>query len=255
MGTDETCMAWIADEIGRAVGRPRVLGGIPLDEIGATGFGLAVCAETIAAAGLLDLGSARVAIQGFGAVGSHTARFLVARGARLVAVADIGGGVSNPCGLDVDALLRWKATGKSVADFADGEPMARDEIVAADSDVFVPAARGDAITRANVGRVKARVILPGANLAVTADAAAMLHERGVFVMPDFVANAGGVICASVEYRGGTETQAVAAIEDRIRANTSDVIRLMHEEGLQPRGAAERLAQSRVESALGWHRAF
>jgi glutamate dehydrogenase/leucine dehydrogenase len=255
MGTDETCMAWIADEIGRAVGRPRVLGGIPLDEIGATGFGLAVCAEALAAAGLVELGSARVAIQGFGAVGSHTARFLADRGARVVAVADIGGAVHNPVGFDLEALLRWKTSGKSVGAFPGGEAIARDEIVAVDCDVFVPAARGDAITGANVDRVKAQVVLPGANIAVTADAEATLHERGVFVMPDFVANAGGVICASVEYQGGTETQAFAAIDERIRANTADIIRVARSDGVAPRLAAERLARRRVESALGWQRAF
>jgi glutamate dehydrogenase/leucine dehydrogenase len=255
MGTDETCMAWIADEIGRAVGRPRVLGGIPLDELGATGFGLAVCAEALDAAGVLELESARVAVQGFGAVGSHTARFLGDRGAQVVAVADIGGAVHNPVGLDVDALLRWKAAGRSVGGFPEGEPIPRDDIVAVDCDVFVPAARGDAITMDNVHRVKAGVVLPGANIAVTADAEAVLHERGVFVMPDFVANAGGVICASVEYHGGTEAQAFAAIDAQIRANTADVIRIAGSEDVSSRLAAERLARRRVESALGWHRAF
>jgi len=88
MGTSEVCMAWIKDEIDRAVGLPRALGGIPLDEIGATGFGLAVAAEVATAGATLSLKGARVAIQGFGAVGQHAARFLVRRGARVVAASD-----------------------------------------------------------------------------------------------------------------------------------------------------------------------
>jgi glutamate dehydrogenase/leucine dehydrogenase len=89
MGTNETVMAWIYDEIGRAVGLPALLGGIPLDEIGATGFGVAVCAEALHTAGRLGLAGARTAIQGFGAVGGHAALQLAKRGARVVAVSDI----------------------------------------------------------------------------------------------------------------------------------------------------------------------
>jgi glutamate dehydrogenase/leucine dehydrogenase len=255
MGTNETCMAWIADEIGRSVGLPRVLGGIPLNEVGATGFGLAVCAETVAATGLLHLDSARVAIQGFGAVGSHAARFLATRGARVVAVADIGGAVANPVGLDVDDLRRWKASSASVRGFPGGEPLPRDDIVGVDSDVLVPAARGDAIHDGNVDRVKASVVLPGANLAVTADAAAVLHERGILVVPDFIANAGGVICASIELHGGTEAQAFATIEERIAANTAEVLRMSEREGLLPHVAAEQLAQRRLAAAHGIRRTF
>jgi glutamate dehydrogenase (NAD(P)+) len=88
-------MAWIHDELGRSVGLPAALGGIPLDELGATGYGLAVAADAVAAAGLLGLQGARVAIQGFGAVGTHTARFLAERGASLVAVSDIGGAIGT----------------------------------------------------------------------------------------------------------------------------------------------------------------
>ena len=103
MGTDEDCMAWVKDEIGRAVGLPRVLGGIPLDEIGATGWGLAVAAEVAARAAGISLDGARVVIEGFGAVGQHAARFLTARGARLVAASDSRGGIHDSAGLPVDA--------------------------------------------------------------------------------------------------------------------------------------------------------
>ena len=104
MGTDEACMGWIHDEIGRAVGLPAVLGGIPLDAIGATGLGLAACAEAVQEAGYLRLEGTRVAVQGFGAVGANAARFLAERGAVVVATSDSGGAVANPQGLDVAAL-------------------------------------------------------------------------------------------------------------------------------------------------------
>jgi glutamate dehydrogenase (NAD(P)+)/glutamate dehydrogenase (NADP+) len=108
MGTDEACMAWVHDEINRAVGIPRVLGGIPLDVIGATGLGLAVCAEVAQEYSGIDLQGARVAIQGFGAVGRHAARFLEERGTVTVAVADSQGGVFNSSGLRLADLLEFK---------------------------------------------------------------------------------------------------------------------------------------------------
>lgn len=115
MGTNETCMAWIKDEIDRAVGLPRVIGGIPLDEIGATGLGLAVAAEVAAPAIGLDLREARVAVQGFGAVGQHAARFLCDRGARLVAVSDSHSALYHPEELEINALIRHKRSGLSKA--------------------------------------------------------------------------------------------------------------------------------------------
>jgi hypothetical protein len=123
MGTDETCMAWIKDEIGRAVGLPRVIGGIPLDEIGATGLGLAVAADVAAAEIGLALGQARMAIEGFGAVGQHAARFLAGRGVKLVAASDSRGAIQRPEGLDVDALIAHKRAGRPLAAFPAGQPM------------------------------------------------------------------------------------------------------------------------------------
>ena len=105
MGTDEIAMAWVRDEIGRAVGLPRVVGGIPLDEIGITGFGLAVAAEAAEEYSDISLDGARVAIQGFGAVGKHAARALAERGARLVAASDSGGTVIDQGGLQIEELI------------------------------------------------------------------------------------------------------------------------------------------------------
>jgi glutamate dehydrogenase (NAD(P)+) len=253
MGTDETCMAWCRDEIGRAVGLPPELGGIPLDEIGATGFGLSVCAQAAQPFSGVDLEGARFVVQGFGSVGRHTARFLSAQGARLVAAADSRGAVRAGEGLDVEALLAHKATGASVAEFSGGEAISGDALLDVDCDIFVPAARPDVIRADNVQRVTAKLILSGANIAVTLEAERALHDRGVLVVPDFIANAGGVICAAVEYHGGTESQAFAAIEEKIRANTSTVLAEAAENEVPPRVAAQSMAERRVRRAMALRR--
>ena len=111
MGTDETCMAWVQDEIGRAVGLPAAMGGIPLDEVGATGYGLAASIDVAAANLGMELAGARVAVQGFGAVGIHAARFLAERGCLLVGAADSSGAIVDPHGIDVEDLVRTKASG------------------------------------------------------------------------------------------------------------------------------------------------
>lgn len=253
MGTDESCMAYIHDEIGRAVGLPRVLGGIPLDRIGATGFGLAICAEVAAPYASIELRGARVAIQGFGAVGSHAARFLAARGCVLVGVCDARASILNPAGLDVAALSAHKDKAGTVAGFSGGRESSRDDIVGVDCDIWIPAARPDVLHADNVGQLKARLILQGANIPATAEAEGMLHQRGILSVPDFIANAGGVICAAVEYRQGTEHQAFEVIEEKIRANTVSVLDAARRDAISPRDAAVQMARARVEEAMRYRR--
>ena len=252
MGTDETCMAWVKDEIGRAVGLPRAVGGIPLDEIGATGWGIRYAAEVAAAHCRLDLRGARVVIQGFGAVGKHSARFLAERGAVLIAASDSGGAIYNATGIDVTRLIALKDSGKSVGDYDDGHRLERDAILDVECDIWIPAARPDVVREENVGRLKARLVLQGANIPFTPGAEQALHERGVLVIPDFIANAGGVICAAMEYRGATQAAALAAIEEKIRANTTAVLDAVGA-GVSPRRAALELATERVKRAMGYRR--
>jgi glutamate dehydrogenase (NAD(P)+) len=253
MGTDETCMAWIRDEIGRSVGLPPEIGGIPLDEIGATGFGLCVAVEVAAARIGLDLDGARVAVQGFGSVGRHAARFLAEKGAVLVAAADSRGTLHDPAGLDVAGLIGHKRGGGAVTDFAAGRKLDRDAILGVACEIWIPAARPDVLREDNVDRLDARIVAQGANIPVTEGAEAMLHERGVLSIPDFIANAGGVICAAVEYHGGGERQAFAAIEEKIRRNTEQVLDEAAKTGCPPRRAAAVLAERRVRRAMGYRR--
>jgi glutamate dehydrogenase/leucine dehydrogenase len=251
MGTDETAMAWIREEIGRAVGLPAVLGGIPLDAIGATGFGLAVAAEVAAERRGLDLVGARVGVQGYGAVGRHAARHLAARGAVIVAVADSAGTAIAPRGLDLAALDRAKAERHSVVAAANVTGAPREAVLDVACEIWIPAARPDVLTGDNVGRLDTRLVLEGANIPVTPDAEAALHERGVLCLPDFVANAGGVVCAAAEYAGGDERTAFAAIETKIRADVAAVLDAAGER--PPREAALALAEARVVEAMSYRR--
>ena len=253
MGTNEECMAWVLDEIGRAVGLPRVVGGIPLDEIGATGLGVAVAAEVAAPAAGFALEGARVAVQGYGAVGRHAARFLADRGARLVAASDSRGATTNPEGLDLDGLSRHKLGGGRVHEFAGGKALDRDALIGVECDIWIPAARPDVLREDNVARLRASLVLQGANIPATDAAEAWMHENGILCIPDFIANAGGVICAATEYHGGTEGQARAAIEERVRGNTTETLERAERGSLLPRAAAVEMARSRVEEAMGYRR--
>lgn len=249
MGTDETAMAWVHDEIGRSVGLPREVGGIPLDEIGATGFGLAVAAEVAQDFCDMKLKGARVAIQGFGAVGKHAARFLAERGAVLVGASDSKGTITNPDGIDVVTLIQHKDAGKPVAEFSRGKALDRDAIVGVACDIWIPAARPDVLRMENVDQLDCKMVLEGANIPATPEAEDYLHDKGVLVVPDFIANAGGVICASVEYHDGTQSGAFAAIEEKLRFNTREVLEAAKEKELKPREASVKLAEERVRRAM------
>jgi glutamate dehydrogenase/leucine dehydrogenase len=255
MGTDETAMAWIHDEIGRAIGLPSVLGGIPLDEIGATGYGLAECASALDQAGRLPLVGARVAVQGFGAVGRHAAVQLQARGARVVGASDSSGAVYDPDGLNVQELADFTRS-HLICEYFDAKPMPRDDLLTVECDVLVPAATADVIHDGNADLIRAHVVLQGANLPVTASAEATLARRGILSVPDVIANAGGVICAAVEYRGGSRTQAFAQISERIRANTAELLdRLSTRDDLLPSQAAVMMARTRLDAASAYRRRF
>ena len=252
MGLDETCMAWVHDEIGRCIGLPAALGGIPLDEIGATAFGLAASIDVAAAHIGMPLRGARVAVQGYGAVGGNVARFLASRGCVLVGAADASGAVVDQGGLDAEALVRAHDAG-SIVDHPDGEHLDRDAIVGVDCDIWIPAARPHVLRADNVDDVTARIVAQGANIPATPEAEARLHERGVLSLPDFVVNAGGVICGAVELGGGTEADALKVIDERIRANTGDMLDRADREGVTPRKAATRFAELRVRQAMDTRR--
>ena len=249
MGTNEQCMAWVKDETGRAIGLPAATGGIPLDEIGATAWGVVAAAEVAGRYCQLDLAGARVAIQGYGSVGKHSARFLSDRGAKIVGVADISGALHDAGGIDVAGLTAHVEAGGMVSEFANGAVLDRDEVVAISCDILIPAARPDVITSANVDRVDTKLIVEGANIPLSDEAETTLHRRGVITVPDFIANAGGLICGAAELRGSTPDEALDIIERKVRENTEVVLEHSHESGITPRRAALDIAERRLRAAM------
>lgn len=253
MGTDEICMACIKDEIGRVVGLPHEMGGIPLDEVGATGWGLFHATEVALQYCDFELKGARVVVQGFGAVGKNAARFLTRKGAVLVGAADTQGAVHNPEGLDVDVLTELKNEGKSVLDYPEGEKLSSSEIVSVPCDIWIPAARPDVINEKNVHLLNTKLVVEGANIPITKGAEKILYEKGILYVPDFIANAGGVICAASEHQNATRSTAFNSIEEKVRSNTAQVLEDAKTRGILPREAAVELAIKRVHWAMKYRR--
>ena len=256
MGTNEECMGWVKDEIGRAVGLPAEIGGIPLDEIGATGWGLLHAIKIACEFQGRPLSGARVAVQGFGAVGKHAARFLSEEGAVIVAAADSKGMVACPEGLDVEKLMALKVSGAGVADYpvASGVTTAvREDIIDVPCDIWIPAARPDVIREDNLARLQTSMVVSGANISVTPAAEQQLHQKGILCIPDFIANAGGVICAAMEYQGAGERAALQAIEEKLCHNVQTVLEISQREGCLPREAAVNMAMQRVQRAMEMRR--
>ena len=249
MGSDESMMVWIKEEIGRVLGLPEELGGLPLDKLGATGYGVAECAEIACIHLNLSLQDARVAIQGFGNVGRAAARFLADKGAVIVAVSDSSGTLLQEKGLDIVQLITTKLNQGAIQESAQGSCRPAEEIFGIDCDILVPAATPDVIHLGNLDQIKARLILQGANIPVTLEAEEILADKGVLVVPDFIANAGGLIMAAMEYRQKSAEEAFVAIKRKIQKNTDKILHKAKKEQLLPRVAAERLAVERVKAAM------
>jgi glutamate dehydrogenase (NAD(P)+) len=207
VNTDEQIMAWVMDtysmhvghtETAVVTGKPVELGG-SLGRREATGRGVMIVARESARHVGFDIKGATVAIQGFGNVGSVSAQLLAEIGARIVAVTDWKGGVYNDKGLDLGRLGEHMRRQKTVAGFDGGEPLTNADLFALPVDILIPAALENQITLENAPLVRARVLVEGANGPTTPDAHRHLHERGVFVVPDILANSGGVTTSYFEW--------------------------------------------------------
>jgi len=207
VNTNAQTMAWVMDEYGRKAGHaPACVTGKPIELGGsqgreaATGKGVALITREAAGVMGLKLEGARVVLQGFGNVGSYTGKFLDEMGAKIVAVADHAGGVRNPKGLDVKALAAHvKANKGTVAGFPGGEAFPREKVFAQDCDILIPAALGGVLTKETAETVKAKLIVEGANAPTTTVADHIFKERGIVVIPDILANAGGVTVSYFEW--------------------------------------------------------
>ncbi len=206
VNTNARVMGWIMHEYSKYAGfSPGVVTGKPLDLFGsegreaATGRGVMdVLAEALDEQGK-SFNDITVAVQGFGNVGSNAARLIAERGAKIVAVADHTGGVCREEGLDIPALIAWTTEHGGVKGFSAGEAFENTEIITWDADVLVPAALEDAIHQDNAADVKATIIVEGANGPTTPEADQILNERGILIIPDILANAGGVTVSYFEW--------------------------------------------------------
>ena len=262
MGTNAQTMAWMMDAYGQLHGyTPAIVTGKPLELGGslgreaATGRGVGYLLMEAAKDLEIDPSGARIVVQGFGNVGSWAVRLLHESGCRVVAVSGIRGGVYNAKGLDISALLEHYRATRSVPGFPGGENITNAELLELDCEVLVPAAIGNVITAENAPRIKAKVVLEGANHPTTPEADDMLADRGVKVLPDILVNAGGVIVSYFEWT--QNLQEFHWEEDRVNEELrKTMVRAYHEvrdrvvsEGLTYRQAAFDIGVQRVARAI------
>ena len=263
MNTDGQIMAWIMDEYSKAHGySPGVVTGKPIElngsqgRVAATGRGVALCTMWAMEDLGIDVSGATFAVQGLGNVGSWAARILAEHGARLVAVGDHGGYIENPEGFDVPALIEHvaNAESRSVVGFPGSDASTAEAFFASDVDALIPCALGGVIDPAVAKTVRARLIVEGANGPTTFDAHQSLIDRGVRIVPDILANAGGVTCSYFEWVQNnqhfywTEQDVNARLEPILRKAYDEVSRMAGAKKLDHRTAAFVIAVREVGKA-------
>lgn len=210
MGTTPQMMAWIMDTYSMTIGYsvPAIVTGKPVNVGGsegrvvATGRGVIICMiESLRNQGYGegDWGNIRVAVQGFGNVGSNAALYAQQLGFKVVAVSDVTGGIYNSNGLDIPEVIRYSAQNNGVANFPDADNMTNNELITCNCDVLIPAAMEGQITEYNAPKITAKIIVEGANGPTTPEADDIINDRGIFLVPDILANAGGVIVSYFEW--------------------------------------------------------
>jgi len=263
VNTNEQTMAWIMDTYSMRSGHTQtaVVTGKPIDLGGsrgrseATGRGCMVVTEQALKRFGLERGNARVVIQGFGNVGGMAAKLMERAGFKVIAIVEYDGAVYNDKGLDVRALAAHRQKTGSVVDFDGGENMNRDEAFFLETDVLMPAARENVITSQNAHRVRAKILCEGANGPTTHLADPILREKGVFVIPDILANAGGVTVSYFEWvqdRMGyfwNEQLVNDRLEEIMINSFNDVVAYAEKHAVDNRTAAYMLALDRVAFAI------
>jgi len=262
VNTNAQVMAWMMDTYSMHQGYtvPGVVTGKPISLGGSEGRNEATargCVYTVvdAAAHLgMDLSKATVAVQGFGNAGSIAARLIRDEGATVIAVSDTGGGILNRAGLDVDRVVGWKKEHGTVAGFPGSKPISNDQLLGVDCDVLIPAALENQISAANADRVKAKIIAEAANGPTTPEADAILHDKGVFMIPDILCNAGGVTVSYFEWVQDlnrdhwSEAIVNAKLKEIMDRSFGEVLAIAIREDVNMRTAAYLLAVQRVADA-------
>lgn len=228
--------------------KPGVKCGIP-HEYGSTALGVVQSAFT--AANYLDnlnIDNATAAVEGFGNVGSFVVDYLTQIGVKVVAVSDSKGCIYNPDGVDYEKMSKVKEKTGSVINYRPGEVLKNEELFELDVDILIPAALPDVITKDNVENVKAKLIVEAANLPICPKIENRLSERGIVVVPDILANAGGVISSYAEYRGYNPKRMLELVQRKIRQTTVNVIETALDEDIVLREAAMNIAKKRINKS-------
>ena len=260
IGTTELDMAIFAHEIGdmrACTGKPTELGGIP-HELGTTGYGVASALES-AIEVLEELKSLhiskkqiRISIQGFGNVGSFTARFLDSSGIKVVAISDVSGFVHDKDGLNIPRLMKDMKGKTRFSDLKGYNIYDKEGIFDIDSDIFIPAAIGDVITDKTASKLlkhNIKMVIEAANLPTLPSAGEYLHKNGVWIIPDFIANAGGVIGSFVEYQGRTEKEAFELIKYKIVKAVRNILTESVVRDENPRTLATEMSKQVIYRAM------
>jgi glutamate dehydrogenase (NAD(P)+) len=263
VGTNPQIMGWIMDtySMGKGYSVPTVTTGKPLEiggskgRFGATGHGCMINAGLAARHLGIGFEGATVVVQGFGNVGSAAAQFLSQEGCQIIAVSDIYGGVYNPKGLDIKGLLAHSKQTGSVASFKEAEAITNAELLGLQCDILVPAAIEHQIVKANAPSVKARIVIEGANGPTTPDAHKILIDNGIFVVPDILANAGGVVVSYLEWVQGLqsffwdEADVNKYLEKIMTSAFTVVLEMSQRQKVDMRDAAYMLAIKRIADAM------
>ena len=263
VGTNPQIMAWIMDTysmnkgysvLGVVTGKPLEIGG-SRGRLEATGRGCVICARLAGKHIGLDLNGASVAVQGFGNVGAISAKLLAREGCKVIAVNDSTGAIHNAKGLDVEAVMRHKAESGSVVGYRPAEAIGSTDLLALQCDILVPAVLEQQINEGNAASIKARMIVEGANGPTTAEATRILRDKGVFIVPDILANAGGVVVSYFEWVQGlqsffwTEEEVNQRLQHVMDDAFHEVLEISQREKVDMREAAYMLAIGRVSKAM------
>jgi glutamate dehydrogenase (NAD(P)+) len=259
VNTNEQTMAWIMDTYSMhmrqtvtsvVTGKPINMGGSQ-GRIEATGRGVMVaCNESLRYLNM-PIEGCRVVIHGFGNVGSNAARLMQEQGYKIIGIAELDGGLYNPAGIDIHQLLEYKYRNNTVLGFHNAEAVPSEELLVSDCEILIPAATENVITSRNAGKIKARIVVEGANGPTTAVADEILSEKRIFIVPDILANAGGVTASYFEWvqdRQGyfwKEAAVIEQLEDILRNSFEDVVRYAEAHAVNNRIAAYMLAIDRV----------
>ena len=259
MNTNEQTMAWIMDTYSMharrtvtsvVTGKPINMGG-SRGRIEATGRGVMVACDESLRYLNKPIDGCRVILQGFGNVGCNAARLMMEHGYTIIGVAEIDGGLFNPSGIDIHQLLEYKYRNNSILGFPGADPWPAEELLITDCEILIPAATENVITSRNAEKIKARIIVEGANGPTTAVADEILSEKRIFVVPDILANAGGVTASYFEWvqdrQGYFWKEAVVneQLETILRDSFDDVVRYAEAHNVNNRIAAYMLAIDRV----------